>query len=501
MAQLLSPGKEKAMNFAQAARNAGSFTTTENGAVALNTTGNGLLDLFGSIGALRNTTEERVETLFAEAYREDPLLATKIVFYARDVRGGLGERQTFRTIICYMAEHHPEALLANLDLIGVYGRYDDLYSLIGTPLEDAMWAAMKAQFEEDLKNLHEDKAISLLAKWIKTPDASSENTRKLGILTAHKLGYQVYNFKRILRAMRKKIGVIESLMSQGKWDEIEYSAVPSRAMLLYRNAFGKHDSDRYKDYIDQANQGTVKINSSTLYPYDLVERSVESYWRNSFKTDSTIEAQWKQLPNYVEPGTNALVIADTSGSMQGRPLSTALGLAVYFAERNVGAYHNMWMSFSAHPEIQLIKGETLQQKLASIDMGKWGMNTDLKAAFERVLEIAIKGAVPADEMPKSLIVISDMEIDACGNRQWTFYEAMKAKFAEAGYTIPNIIFWNVNSRHDVFHADANRTGVQLVSGSSTSTFKNVMHCIGMTPMEAMHYIIDSERYEAITLAS
>lgn len=172
------------MNFADAARTNGSFTRTENGAVALNTSGDALLDLFSTIGSLREANEDRITRLFADAYKEDPLFATKIAFYGRDVRGGLGERRAFRILIRYMAEYHAEALRPNLDLIGVYGRYDDLYELIGTPLEDDMWAAMKKQFEEDLQNLNDDKAISLLAKWIKTADASSEKTRKLGILTA-----------------------------------------------------------------------------------------------------------------------------------------------------------------------------------------------------------------------------------------------------------------------------------------------------------------------------
>ena len=489
------------MNFADAARTNGSFTRTENGAVALNTSGDALLDLFSTIGSLREANEDRITRLFADAYKEDPLFATKIAFYGRDVRGGLGERRAFRILIRYMAEYHAEALRPNLDLIGVYGRYDDLYELIGTPLEDDMWAAMKKQFEEDLQNLNDDKAISLLAKWIKTADASSEKTRKLGILTAQKLGYPVYNFKRIVRTMRKKIGVIESLMSAGRWDEIEYSAVPSRAMMIYRNAFQKHDEDRYNAFVNKAVNGEEKINSATLYPYDLIEKiwNMSCYGANKVKDDKTVEAQWRQLPNYVEEGTNALVIADTSGSMYGRPMATSVGLAIYFAERNKGAYHNMWMSFSTNPHIHVLKGETLAQKIGSIDMNDWDGNTDLKAAFNRVLDIAEKNDVSPDEMPKSLIVISDMEIDYCGNKEWTFYDKMSAKFRKAGYEIPNIIFWNVNSRHDIFHADSKRKGVQLCSGQSAAVFKQMMACVGMTPVEAMAKTINSERYEPITV--
>lgn len=487
------------MNFADAMKAQGAFTRTENGAVALNTTGSKLLDFYATAGSLRGADKQRICRLFADAYKEDALFATKIAYYVRDIRGGLGERETFRTIIKYMAEYHPEALRPNLDLIGVYGRYDDLYALVGTPLEDEMWQTMKTQFEEDMDNLKNDKAVSLLAKWIKTADASSEKTRKLGILTAHKLGYSVYDFKRMVRALRRKIGVIESLMSAGRWDEIEYSEVPSRAMMIYRNAFARHDEDRYSKFIDKAVKGEEKINSSTLYPYDLIEKLLFFGWGARIKNDKTVEAQWRQLPDYVEKGTNALVIADTSGSMSGRPMNSALGLAVYFAERNTGAYHNMWMSFSTNPHIHELKGETLAQKLSSIDMTDWSGSTSLKKAFDLVLKIAIDNDVPQDEMPKALIVISDMEIDYCGDRDWTFYDQMAQKFRVHGYELPSVIFWNVDSRHDTFHADSKRKGVQLVSGQSASTFKNLMSCVGMTPVEAMMKTINSERYEPITV--
>ena len=489
------------MIFAEAAKKMAVFTRTENGAVALNTTGDARLDFFGVAGSLRTAQKERVERLFAEAWKEDPLFATKIAFYARDIRGGLGERQTFRTLIRYMAKYHREALRPNLDLIGVYGRYDDLYSLIGTPMEDEMWAAMKKQFEEDRVNLEQGNAISLLAKWIKTADASSENTRKLGILTAQKLGYSVYEFKRLVRAMRKQIGVVEALMSAGRWDEIKYSAVPSRAMMIYRKAFMKHDAVRYGQFINKAVKGEESIHSAALYPYDIVEKVAHFGWSGCTITeDDVLEAQWRQLPDYVEKGTNALVIADTSGSMHGRPIAASVGLAVYFAERNTGAYHNMFMSFSGTSRIQILKGDTLAQKIGSIDMNDWQNNTNLKAAFEHVLEIAVRNHVSADEMPKSLIVISDMEIDYCGDKDWTFYEQMARRFRDNGYQIPNIVFWNVDSRHDVFHADKKRTGVQLVSGMSTAVFRQVMQCVGMNPVEAMEKVIGSDRYAAITVA-
>ena len=483
------------MDFANAMKEEGKFTRTENGAVALNTTSDARLDLFGTIGALRDADENRITTLFSEAYAQDKLFATKIAFYARDIREGLGERKTFRTIIRYMAEHHPEALRPNLDLIGVFGRYDDLYELIGTPLEDDMWKVMKNQFEEDWKNiLTGNSAISLLGKWIKTADVSSPKTRKLGILTAHKLGYSVFEFKRMVRSMRKRIGVVESLMSAGKWTEIKYPEVPSRAMMIYRRAFVKHDPDGFSEFINKADKGEVKINASTLYPYDIVEKIL--YGRENNKV---LEAQWKALPDYIEQGTNALIMADVSGSMRGRPMATSIGLAIYFAERNTGAYHNLFMTFSSNPQIVTLKGETLHQKIKNVENADWGGNTNLKAAFEKVLDIAEKNNVSQEEMPKAIVVISDMEIDYCGNKNWSFYDKMESKFRKAGYVIPNIIFWNVNSRHDVFHADATRKGVQLASGQSVTVFKQVLQNLGYNPIEAMENTINSERYDCITV--
>ena len=496
------------MNFAEAMTNESKKTYTENGARAKNTSGDACLDLFGTIGALRSRDVSEVQQLFAEAYGEDAVLATKILFYARDIREGCGERKVFRDLITYLATYHPEAIRPNLDLIGVYGRYDDLYSLVGSPLEADMWEAMKKQFQEDLTNLEAGNAISLLAKWIKTPDASSEKTRKLGILTAQKLGYSVYEFKRILRKMRKQINIVESLMSAGEWDKIKYAEVPSRAMMIYRNAFKKHDEKRFTEFTNKAITGEEKINSSTLFPYDIV------YNVRCGRSSDSLEAQWRQLPNYVEEGTNAIVMADVSGSMTwsatgsaAQPIDSSIGLAMYFAERNTGAYHNLFMTFSSDPKVVTLKGETLKQKVNFLKDVDWGGSTNLRKAFDLVLDIAIKNRIAPEEMVKSIIVISDMEIDAATsswgikNDSWSFYDDMKHKFKKHGYEIPNVVFWNVNSRNNVFHADSDRKGVQLCSGQSATTFKQLMKCIGMTPVEMMLKVINSERYSAVTVES
>lgn len=485
------------MNLAQAMTNESRKKLTENGATAYSSTGSAMLDLFGCIGSLRSREETDICRLFVEAYKENPLLATKCLFYCRDIRGGLGERRTFRVIMRYCAQHHPEAILPNIHLIGMYGRYDDLYELKGTILESEMWAEVKKQLHLDFVNMKRKKPISLLAKWLKTPDASSANTRQLGIATAQALGLTVYDFKRKLRAMRKYLDIVERHMSANEWDQIEYASVPSRAMMIYRNAFKRHDETRYDNFLNAVAKGDASINASTLFPYDIVEK-YESQYNPS--EDATLEAQWRALPNYLDAPANAIVMADTSQSMEGRPMHSSVALAIYFAERNQGAYHNLWMSFSQHPAIHKLQGETLLQKLQSIERKFWSNNTNLELAFMRVLDIAIKNHVPAEEMVKSIIVISDMEIDDTQHGYaWSFYDNMRKLYMNNGYIIPNIVFWNVNSRNDTFHVDKSRVGVQLCSGQSASTFKVLMKSVGMNPIEMMTNTLMAERYAPVTV--
>ena len=490
--------------FAAALKGESRRTLTENGAEALNSTGEEVLDLFSVIGALRGTDELRIYRLFEDAYRLDPLLTAKTLIYGRDIRGGLGERETFRKILKYAAQTHPEMVEPNIHLIGLYGRFDDLYSLIATKCEDKMWEYMKSLFAADLELMEAGQPCSLLAKWMKTPDASSPTTKRLGIITARRLGYSVYDFKRKLRALRKYLDVVEIKMSARRWEEIDYSAVPSNAMMKHRQAFWKHDEEGMKKFIESLEKGETKINASTLYPYDLVEKVFGNrawgYDGYRFNEDPVIEAQWKALPNYVEPGTNAIVIADTSGSMTGRPMNSAIGLAIYFAERNIGPYHNLYMSFSDRSTVHEINGVTLAQKIASINMSDWGGSTNLEAAFMHILDIAIKNEIPTSEMVKSIVVITDMEINPYNvDGDWTFYDEMRTRYYQHGYEIPNVVFWNVNSRNDTYLADSTRKGVQLVSGQSVSTFKNLIGSIGMTPVEMMLKVLNGGRYDLVTV--
>ena len=484
------------MNFSDVMREESKWTKTENGADAKNTTDSALLDMFATIGAMRTRSEDEIVKKFELAFQEDSLGAMRCLFYARDIHGGLGERRVFRVLLTYIANKHTEELRKNIDKIPEYGRWDDVYSLVGTKLEDNMWDDVKYQLLKDKVLMKNEESSSLLAKWLKKADASSPNTRKLGIYTAKKLGMSVYDYKRLCNRLRKHIDDVEQRMSARQWDTINYPAVPSRAMMNYRKAFARHDQERFEEYINKVSSGEQKINAATLYPYDIVEKIL--YHSENSKV---LEAQWDNLPNYVDGDVNAVVMADVSGSMYGRPMATSIGLAMYFAERNKGAYHNLFMTFSGRPKFVEIKGNTITQKINFISRASWQMNTDLEAALMKILDVAIENHCSQEEMPKSLIIISDMEIDCCTNQKHreNFYDYVSRVYKEHGYKIPNVVFWNVNSRHDVFLADKNRKGVQLVSGQSVSTFKNLIGCVDKTPVEMMYSVLNSDRYQAIQI--
>lgn len=484
------------MNFSDVMREESKWTKTENGAVAKNTTDSALLDMFATIGSMRSRSEDEIIQKFELAFQEDPLGAMRCLFYSRDVRGGLGERRVFRVLLPYVAEKHKSELDKNLRLVPEYGRFDDFYSLIGTQAEDRIWECVKNQLYLDIINMQDDEPCSLLAKWLKKADASSPNTRKLGIYTAKKLGMSVYDYKRLCVKLRRYIDVVEQRMSANEWNTINYPKVPSRAMMNYREAFARHDQERFDEYLNKVKSGEQKINSATLYPYDIVEKILYKHEDNK-----VLEAQWNNLPDYVDGDVNAVVMADVSGSMYGRPLATSIGLAMYFAERNKGAYHNLFMTFSGNPKFVEVKGKTITDKINFISRAEWGGNTDLEKALLKILDVAIENNCSQVEMPKSLIIISDMEIDYCTNQKHreNFYDYVSRVYEEHGYKMPNVVFWNAYSRHDAFLADKNRKGVQLVSGQSASTFKNLIGCVDKTPIEMMYEVLNSDRYQAIQI--
>lgn len=490
--------------FANALNTENAKTKTWNGADALNTTGSKCLDFFGLIGSCRNVHPLKKCTLFDEAFNESPDDAMKLLFYARDIRGGYGERDAFNQIFAHLAETHSDSVIKNIPNVMEFGRAKDLYTLIGTPAETAMWEYIKMQFNEDVENMKNHKPVSLLAKWLATPNASSKKTSKLGVLTAHKIGYtknQMAEYRKTLSALRTYIKVVEKDMSANEWKNIDYSIVPSNCMLKNKNAFIRHDKDRYNEFINNVNSGKTTMHMNTVTPVDIMSKVL--------KGDNSVEinTMWKSLP---QVDTNALVVCDTSGSMFGSryknvvsPITVAIALSIYFAQHNVDGFKNKFFTFSNTPHLVSIKGDTLLQQYNSIINSDWGMSTNLEAVFDKILKIGIQYNIADKDMPKSILVISDMQINPYVCRQFkkgdiTFTNSLKQKFASQGYTLPTIIYWNVNAQNPTFHATATSNGVMFVSGYSTNIMKQVMENIGKTPMDLMNTVLTSDRYKNIT---
>lgn len=501
--------------FIEGLKNETNITLTENGAVAYRTTNSDLLDMFAVIGALRSRPSEEIINKFTKAFAEDNLLAMKMLFYARNIRGGLGERRTFRILIKYMAQYHTEVMRKNINLVPIFGRWDDLYEFVGTPLEDDAFEVINMQLSIDIVNLKRGKEISLLAKWLKSTSGVSVTSAKLGKLTAKKLNLSYKEYRQTLSQLRAHLNIVERNMSANEWNKIVYKEIPSLAMKKYRNAFKEHDLIEFKEYIEKVKSGEEKINAKTLYPYDIMESAGlgEKNWNSRNYSlsnwDEVLEEQWKALPNYVEGENNILIMADTSGSMHGRPVATSIGLAMYFAERNKGAWHNKFLTFASKPSFIDLKGSNLMEKVSCIpDICD---NTNIEAAFDLVLQTAINNHLSQEDMPKAIVIISDMEFDsATGDYSWSRQEREKSvakqnklmdeiayKFQQHGYIIPKVIYWNADSRQDTYHAISQNKNVAMVSGQSVSAFRSVLMAIDENPYDTMVETLSDPIYDVV----
>ena len=504
------------MNFANAMHLEGSTKRTENGAFAYDSTAQGaLLDLFSQIGALRLRTEHEIESKFAAAFREDKLLATKMLFYAGDIRqGGLGERRTFRICLRWLADNHPEIVNKNIELIPYFNRFDSWFVLCGTKCEKLMWENVAKTLAADMKAYNASVGtkhvpVSLLAKWMPSENTSSEKTRQMAVKAQRALQLTPRKYRKMLSALRKHINVTERLMSAGEWGKIDYAKVPSYAMHNYGSAFAKHDYERFNAYLQSVKKGEVKINASVLYPYDLVEkymnaREAGTYYDDCFvarNENAVVEAQWKAMPNYLTKPVNAVVMADVSGSMCGRPMATSIGLATYFAQHNTGHYHNQYLTFTSEPKfINIKEGASLLECVQQVAKAGVGYSTNLEKAFMAILDTATFYKVPKNQMPKALVVISDMEIDKYmrPGRHWDFLDVMRKRFASYGYALPKIVMWNVNARKDTVLSQSE--DVIFISGQSASSFKSLCQNLdGITAYELMVQTLNGKAYEKVRI--
>lgn len=440
-----------------------------------------------------------VSFFFEKAINENPLYALRCLFYLRDVRGGgQGERRFFRVCLRWLADNHSEFVCNNLNLIAEYGRWDDYYVLVGTKLEHIMFDFLRSQYEIDLNC----KTPSLLGKWLKSENASNADTIRLARLTARAFGKTPRQYRISLSTLRQRINVLERLMSANQWDKIEFDKIPSKAGMIYRNAFARRDiiKEKYRRFALDKN---TKVNAKTLYPYEVVKGVLNNQYRIIDETErAMLNKYWDNLTDYFNGAKfNGFVLADVSGSMYSgcgniRPIDISISLALYCADKCSGPYKDYFMTFSRAPQLVKVQGFDFCDKVQNIYNADWGYNTDLGAALDRLLKVACLSKCKQEDIPENLIIVSDMEIDtACGsNYQYTLHY-FREQWKKCGYKMPKLVFWNVNARNDtILDKDPD---VTCISGGSPVLFEQILN--GKTGLDLMYDKLNSERYAAIKL--
>ena len=484
-----------------------NFTRTTNGALAHKSTRSMVYDMFALGGAYRQRSWEDCINLFKNAFEENESLALKCLFYLRDCRGGQGERRFFRECFRWLCNNHPSAARRNLENVSEYGRWDDLiYTTNGTLLHDEALDIVKHQFALDLGC----KTPSLLGKWMPSENASSVRTKNIANDVRIHLGLTHKEYRKALSSLRSRINIVEKLMSSNRWDEIEFDKIPSKAGLVYKNAFARRDIIA-KKYETFAKSKETKVNAKALFPYEVVAKATSSY-RLSETDREMIKKYWENLPDYLNgKPCKLLCMIDTSGSMTGcradAPLNVAISLGMYCAERIGGPFKNHYISFASRPKLIKIEGVDFVDKVQRIYRENLCDNTNIEAAFDLLLDVA-KRSNPED-IPETIVIVSDMQIDyMTGSCYWsrsvpmtkwtektaaTEMERIRARWEAAGLKCPNLVYWNVNASKNTILD--NGPNVTFVSGCSPVIFEQVL--TGVTGYDLMLRKLMSERYSAV----
>ena len=464
---------------------------TENGMATNSTSLNLCVDLFFQIGAMRGQDKTRLINAFTKAFGENPLTAMRLLFWARDVRGGAGERKIFRDIIEYLANNRTEVLGKNLHLVSEFGRWDDLLVLVGTPLE----AQALSLISEGLKSKN-----GLCAKWMPRPNVGNREKKRWATALRKFMGLSPKEYRKMLV---ENSNTVEQLMCAREFSMIDYSKLPSKAMSDYMKAFSKNDLARFQEYLNSVEKGEAKINAGAVYPYDIVKSLKQGNSKGA-------NVQWEALPNYLENSKERfLPVVDVSGSMEcpagQNPnvtcMDVSISLGLYISQRNVGPFQDAFVTFSSSPSLQYLKG-SLSERYNQLRRADWAMSTNIQAVFDLILNKAKASKVSEDEMPTMVLILSDMEFDYAGGRNWndTAQQMIERKYAEAGYTMPKIVYWNIQSRGDNNKpVQFDKNGTALVSGFSPALLTNLLAGKEMTPLAMMMSVIGSERYASVTV--
>ena len=498
------------MNFMDAmkAENNLRKTLTENGAVAYATTGKEMLDFNFKLAGYRKASEEEIQRDFGRVYYEDPILAMRFIFWVRDIRGGAGERRTFRACFKWLAEHKPEVVKAMIPLVAEYGRFDDILPLLDTSLRKDVSAYYKKQLKEDNKRRKLNQPISLAAKWIPSLHTSSDESRRYAKMLCEDFGWDEQKYRKRLAKLRKYLDIVERKMSAKEWGEIDYNTVPSKANLIYNSAFLRNDEERRRKYLGDLQKGVAKINAGVLQPHEIVTNYTEDgWWSSSVKYyDETLEQLWKNLPDMTV--SNTLVVRDGSGSMcsgiSGRTtcLDVTTALTLYMADHNTGPWKGKFITFSSNPEIIDVSAEkTLHDKLDKVSHYGDCSNTDIYKTMKLILKTAVNNHMTQEDMPEMIVICSDMQFDGrMFNLNKTLFEDIIDEFEAAGFKMPKICFWNINDRNEkTIPLQQNDLGLILCSGFSVQIMKMFMSN-KLDPYEILLETINSPRYDAVAEA-
>lgn len=472
-------------SFVEAVKNQSVRTT--NGMKARKSTTSSCVDLFFKIGASRG---KNVVPDFTGAFVENRDYAIRIAQWARDIRQGAGERKIFRDVLVNLIKHDQDAAIALLHKVPTLGRWDDVLVLVGTELESYAFEMVRQALAKN---------DGLCAKWMPRKGEVAAKLRTF-------LGWTPKYYRKRLVELTK---VVEQQMCANQWDEINFNHVPSVASARYKKAFNRH-TPKYKEWAaklvstDPAVKAEVKVNAGAVYPYDVI-KGIDAYGFYDKANLDHITGQWEALPNYVGDAS-ILPIVDVSGSMSCPAggynskskvtcLDVSISLGLYLADKNKGAFKDTFLTFSGNPELLHLKGNIVQ-KIEQMQRSAWNMNTNLNAAIQKILDVAVKGKVAPEDMPAVLLILSDMQFDQCARHDDSAMQMIERKYAEAGYTMPKIVFWNLNAADNV-PVKFNKNGVALVSGFSPTIVKSVLaaELEEFTPEAIMRKTIMSERYD------
>ena len=497
------------MSYLENLQTEANYTCTLNGAKTHGSTGDACLDFFAVAGGMRYRSPEDQIRLFDRAYIETPDLAMKLLFHLRDIRGGMGERKLFRTLMRHVAHTWPESAGKNTEYIAEFGRWDDLLCLLGTPAQEQAVRVIRNQLEKDWEALKRREAgegnvhISLLAKWLPSDNTSSQHTRKMAAKLMEALEINPREYRRLVTALRARIGLTERQLTKKQPEKINYEAVPSQAMLKYRHAFMRRDKVRYAEYLQDVHSGVKQIHTGTLFPYEILRPFFNGtvFFGKDPQGMETLELLWNHLPGSIG-NANAISVVDTSGSMycSWGPVMPALisqAMGLYCAERCKGLFHNYLITFESTPHLVKVHGKDLRDKLRYISSLPWGCDTNLEAVFDLILDTAVKHAAKQEEMPSVIYIFSDMEFNYCmRNADETVYENARKRFGANGYKMPAVVFHNVNSWQMQTPVTAHTAGTALSSGADTHTMEHKFDG-NITPMEHILRVLGSRRYAMI----